>query len=38
MYYDKETDFMKKLDINRLLKEKIAEKALGFVNDGDTFF
>lgn len=38
MYYDKETDFMKRLDINRLLKEKIAEKALEFVNDGDTLF
>ncbi len=38
IYYDRETDFMKRLEINRSLKEKIAEKALEFVNDGDTLF
>jgi len=38
IYYDRETDFMKRLEINRSLKEKIAERALEFVNDGDTLF
>lgn len=37
-YFEKETDFMKRLSINREAKEKIAQLALNFIEDGDIIF
>ncbi|MCD6552181.1 DeoR/GlpR family DNA-binding transcription regulator [Thermotoga sp.] len=37
-YFEKETDFMRRLSINREAKEKIAQLALDFVKDNDIIF
>lgn len=37
-YFEKETDFMRRLSINREAKERIAQLALDFVEDNDIIF
>ncbi|PLV59811.1 DeoR/GlpR family DNA-binding transcription regulator [Thermotoga sp. KOL6] len=37
-YFEKESDFMKRLHVNREAKERIAELALNFVEDNDIIF